>query len=435
MRLLYNIGIRLYLCITGIVGLFNPKAKLFHAGQKGLLKRIKAEVGHTSLPIIWVHCSSVGEFEQARLIIEWYKKGGHKYKILLTFFSPSGYELRKNYEFADWVYYLPIDTSSNAKAFVEAVRPAKAIFIKYEFWYNYLRELKRNNIETYIVAAIFRPTQQFFKWYGSFFRKMLECYTRFFVQDKQSAELLQSVGFSENVMICGDTRFDRVYEITHNSKTFPVIEQFAAGSSLTFVAGSSWEPDEEIIEGAMKHFNNMKLIIAPHEIGKERIASIEQRFSGYKVVKFSSFKSALSGAGENDAQGALSEMAMRAVKEADVLIIDCIGILSSIYRYGKFAYIGGGFGVGIHNILEAATYGCPVVFGPNHKKFKEAADLLKLGGATSVKNVTELYSLFKVYKTAPRELQQKGEICSKYVESNLGATQKIVSVIENLSNS
>ncbi len=426
MKLLYNIGIRLYLCLTAVVGWFNPKAKLFYNGQKGILKRIREQIDH-SHPIIWVHCSSVGEFEQARPLIEWYKKEKREYRILLTFFSPSGYELRKKYEHADWVFYLPIDTSGNARKFLEIVKPVKAIFIKYEFWYNYLRELKRNGIDTYIVAAIFRPTQMFFKWYGGFFRKMLGCYTRFFVQDEQSAELLKSIGISDNVMICGDTRFDRVYEITHNSKTFPVIEKFAEGA-CTFVAGSSWEPDEKIIAEAMRHFTNVKLIIAPHEIGKERISAVEECFKDYKVLKFSSYRERfadISGISE------LDKDTCRELEDANVLIIDCIGILSSIYRYGRFAYIGGGFGVGIHNILEAATYGCPVIFGPNYHKFKEARDLIDLRGATSVRNVTELYSLLKNFVNIPKVLQQKGEICGKYVEANLGATKKVISVIEN----
>ncbi len=426
MRLLYNIGIRLYLCITAIAGWFNPKAKLFYNGQKGIIARIKQQIEH-SQPIIWVHCSSVGEFEQARPIIEWYKKERKEYKILLTFFSPSGYELRKKYEHADWIFYLPIDTTRNARMFIETVKPVKAIFIKYEFWYNYLTQLKKNSIETYIVAAIFRPSQSFFKWYGGFFRKMLGCYTRFFVQDEQSAALLKSIGISDNVMICGDTRFDRVYEITHNSKQFPVIEKFTEGA-FTFVTGSSWEPDEKIIAEAMKHFAGMKLVIAPHEIGKERIAAIEECFKEYKAIRFSSYRERFANAAS---VAELDEKTCRELEEANVLIIDCIGILSSIYRYGKFAYIGGGFGVGIHNILEAATYGCPVIFGPNYMKFKEARDLIELSGAKSVHNVSELYSLLKTFANVPDVLKQKGEICGKYVQSNLGATKKVIEVIEN----
>ena len=417
MRVLYNIGIRSYFGITGIVSRFNPKAKLFYNGQKGLLEKIQQTIDHNA-PIIWVHCSSVGEFEQARPIIEWYKSEKKEYKILLTFFSPSGYELRKNYDQADWVFYMPADTTSNAVKFINTVKPAKAIFIKYEFWYNYLHQLKLNNIETYIVSAIFRPTQHFFKWYGSFFRKMLKCYTKIFVQDEQSYKLLESIGVSENVMICGDTRFDRVYKITQNSREFPAIAEFAK-DAFTIVAGSSWGPDEEIIAKVMKNFHRTKLVIAPHEIGKDRIANVMEIFKGFKIIKFS----------ELDGQELTPETQKR-LQEANVLIIDCIGILSSIYRYGKFAYIGGGFGVGIHNILEAATYGCPVVFGPNYKKFKEANDLISLGGATSINNSTEFYSLLQTYTNVAAVLKEKGDICGKYVQQNLGSTQKVVSQIE-----
>lgn len=417
MRVLYNIGIRTYFGITGIVSRFNPKAKLFYNGQKGLLEKIQQTIDHNA-PIIWVHCSSVGEFEQARPIIEWYKSEKSEYKILLTFFSPSGYELRKNYDQADWVFYMPADTTSNAVKFINTVKPVKAIFIKYEFWYNYLRELKRNNIETYIVSAIFRPTQHFFKWYGSFFRKMLKCYTKIFVQDEQSYRLLEGIGVSENVMICGDTRFDRVYKITQNSKEFPAIAEFAK-DAFTIVAGSSWGPDEEIISKVMRNFHRTKLVIAPHEIGKERIANVMEIFKGFKIIKFSELN------GQE-----LTPDTLKRLHEANVLIIDCIGILSSIYRYGKFAYIGGGFGIGIHNILEAATYGCPVVFGPNYKKFKEANDLISLGGATSIGNSTEFYSLLQTYTNVAAVLKEKGDICGKYVQQNLGSTQKVVSQIE-----
>ncbi len=430
-KIIYNIAIKLYYLLTGIVGLFNPKAKLFHQGQKGLLKRIEESVKGSGSQIIWVHCSSVGEFEQARPIIEWYKREKPEYKILLTFFSPSGYQLRKNYPLADWVFYMPVDTTSNARKFIGIVKPVKAIFIKYEFWYNYLIELKRNNVETYIVAAIFRPTQHFFKWYGGFFRRMLSCYTRFFVQDRNSAELLAGIGVTENVMICGDTRFDRVHKITESSKGFPVIESFSQ-NGFTIVAGSSWGPDEELLAGVLKNFPRTRVVIAPHEIGTERIASVENTFvsNGFKVVKFSQFGELCGGVKGCDGESVLPQEAVQSLKEANVLIIDCIGILSSLYKYGKVAYIGGGFGVGIHNILEAATYGCPVLFGPNYKKFKEAVDLVGLGGAVSVRNQGELYTIVKTFVNVAKVLDEKGSLCTAYVKSNLGATEKIVSVIE-----
>lgn len=429
MRLLYNFAIRAYLFITGIAGMFNPKARLFNRGQKGLLESIRSGV-KTESPIIWVHCSSVGEFEQARPIIEWYKRERSRYRILLTFFSPSGYELRKNYNLADWVFYLPIDTTSNARAFLDHVKPVKAIFIKYEFWYNYLHELNARNIETYIVAAIFRPTQMFFKSYGGFFRKMLCNYTTLFVQDNQSASLLKGIGITENVRICGDTRFDRVYQITHSSASFPYIELFAK-DHFTMVAGSSWAPDEEIMAKVLKNFPRTKLVIAPHEIGKERIESVVKCFEGYKVIRFSEINAKYGESAGKDIS-TLPDSLKRLLQESNVLVIDCIGILSSIYKYGKIAYIGGGFGVGIHNILEAATYGLPVVFGPNYMKFKEAVDLLELGGAKSIKNATEFYSFISTLSNVPSELQRRGEISSGYVKQNLGATEKIVSVMEKV---
>ena len=429
MKPLYNFALRFYLFATWIAGFFNPKARLFNIGQKGLIGLIRAGVS-TDAPIIWVHCSSVGEFEQSRPIIEWYKNNMPHYKILLTFFSPSGYELRKNYPLADWVFYLPLDTASNARAFLDHVKPVKAIFIKYEFWYNYLNELKRRNIETYIVSAIFRGSQAFFKPYGGFFRGMLSNYTMLFVQDRESRDLLASIGIRDNVQICGDTRFDRVYEITKNSANFPLIEYFAK-DSFTMVAGSSWAPDEEIMAKVLKNFPRTKLVVAPHEIGKERIASVMERFAGYKIVKYSELSQMCGDLNGGDSS-ALPNSLQALLQQSQVLIIDCIGILSSIYKYGKFAYIGGGFGVGIHNILEAATYGMPVVFGPNYRKFKEANDLLELGGATSIKNATEFYSLFSTLVNIPSEIEKRGSISLEYVKSNLGATYKVVSLIEKL---
>ena len=429
MKLLYNLALRFYLFATWIAGLFNPKARLFNKGQKGLLDHIRRSVV-TDAPIIWVHCSSVGEFEQSRPIIEWYKKERPHYKILLTFFSPSGYELRKNYPLADWVFYLPLDTTSNARAFLDCVRPVKAIFIKYEFWYNYLNELKNRNIDTYIVSAIFRSSQAFFKPYGGFFRSMLSNYTMLFVQDKHSFDLLAGIGIKENVQICGDTRFDRVYEITGSSASFPLIELFAK-DSFTMVAGSPWAPDEEIMAKVLKNFPRTKLVVAPHEIGKERIASVMECFAGYKIVKYSELQESCKNLQDKDISS-LPDSLKTLVQQSQVLVIDCIGILSSIYKYGKFAYIGGGFGVGIHNILEAATYGMPVVFGPNYRKFKEANDLLELGGAISIKNATEFYSLFNTFVNISSEIRKRGNISLEYVKSNLGATYKIVSMIEKL---
>ena len=412
MSVLYNIAIWCYGVLIGVVGLFNNKAKLFSQGRKGLLKKIAAEVDH-SAPIVWFHCSSVGEFEQARPLIEWYKENATNYKILLTFFSPSGYEMRKNYPLADWIYYLPVDTASNARKFLDAVKPEKAVFIKYEFWYNYLNELRKRGIKTYIVSAIFREEQVFFKPWGGLFRKMLSSFTALFVQDELSGKLLESIGIKDNVIICGDTRFDRVNQITASSKEFPAISKFSK-DSFTILAGSTWPPCEEILAATVKNFSKVKLVIAPHEIHKEHIAKILETFKGYKLVKFSDIKD------DSDPR----------LESSNVLLIDCMGILSSIYRYGDFAYIGGGFGVGIHNILEAATYGIPVAFGPKYQKFKEARDLVALQGATPVRSQEEFYALLdKLVKNKPVR-EERGKVCLDYVKKNLGATEKIIGIIE-----
>ena len=412
MSVLYNIAIWCYGVLIGVVGLFNNKAKLFSQGRKGLLKKIAAEVDH-SAPIVWFHCSSVGEFEQARPLIEWYKENATNYKILLTFFSPSGYEMRKNYPLADWIYYLPVDTASNARKFLDAVKPEKTVFIKYEFWYNYLNELRKRGIKTYIVSAIFREEQVFFKPWGGLFRKMLSSFTALFVQDELSGKLLESIGIKDNVIICGDTRFDRVNQITASSKEFPAISKFSK-DSFTILAGSTWPPCEEILAATVKNFSKVKLVIAPHEIHKEHIAKILETFKGYKLVKFSDIKD------DSDPR----------LESSNVLLIDCMGILSSIYRYGDFAYIGGGFGVGIHNILEAATYGIPVAFGPKYQKFKEARDLVALQGATPVRSQEEFYALLdKLVKYKPVR-EERGKVCLDYVKKNLGATEKIIGIIE-----
>ncbi len=425
---LYNLGIGCYSAAISAASLFNNKARLFKEGRKGLLERIAAEIDH-SKPIIWFHCSSVGEFEQARPLIEWYKENSSQYRILLTFFSPSGYEMRKNYPLADWIYYMPLDTASNAKAFLDTVKPAKAIFIKYEFWYNFLSQLHKRSVETYIVSAIFREDQHFFKPYGSLFREMLKSFTALFVQDTNSKELLETIGISSNVEICGDTRFDRVYQITRGSREFPLIERFSC-NAFTVLAGSTWGPDEEILAATIKNFSKVKLVIAPHEIHKEHIGKICAAFKGYNVLKFSDLEKKWPQAG---ATGAIPAELEQCLEQANVLVIDCLGILSSIYRYGKFAYIGGGFGVGIHNILEAATYGIPVAFGPNYRKFKEARDLISRGGATSVRGQEEFYALLdKLVKNNPVR-EERGAVCLNYVKENLGATQKIVNKIENIS--
>lgn len=414
MNFIYNTGLRLYLTAAKFMSPFNNKAKLFYNGRRDLISTIKERLAGNSAKIIWVHCSSVGEFEQARPLIERLRELRPELKVLLTFFSPSGYELRKNYQHADWVFYLPMDTSSNAKAFVEAVNPTAVVFIKYEFWYNYLRELKKRGIPTYIISAIFRKDQMFFRWYGSFFRKMLSAYHLMFVQDENSLNLLKSIGIN-NTVICGDTRFDRVHEITSNNVQIEVVEKFADGFT-TLIAGSSWEPDEKLIAGYFESVQNLKLVLAPHEVSPDNIKRIETLFANYKVIRYSHLKDVK-----------IDPRLEARLRESRILIIDTIGILSSVYRYASVAYVGGGFGVGIHNILEAATYGVPVVFGPKFQKFKEARDLVDCKGAFSIKTQLELNKVLDDLLINEENRKTAGAICGSYVKENLGATSKILS--------
>ena len=409
LNFIYNIALRLYYSVSWIVGFFNKKASLFYHGRVDLLEKIRDRVKSDD-PIVWFHCASVGEFEQGRTLIESYKKHHPSHKILLTFFSPSGYELRKNYPLADWVFYLPMDTKINAVSFIEAVKPHMAVFIKYEYWYNYLNELKKRGIPTYVASAIFMSHQRFFKWYGGFFRKMLRNFTHIFVQDEASASLLKKIGIT-NVTVSGDTRFDRVNQITKANGQFEHIRIFADEGSC-WVAGSTWPIDEEMIAAIFPNLPFNKLIIVPHEVHHKHIAKINAYFSEYKVIKYSQIKDVK-----------IDARIEARLREARVLIIDTIGILSSVYKYGSFAYIGGGFGVGIHNTLEAATSGTPVIFGPKYKKLKEAVDLVALGGAKKVTKIKELNFHVKKFLSDDVLRDKCGAICRSYIEKNVGATE------------
>lgn len=427
MSILYNIAICISPFFIWIGTFFSKKIKLFFDGRKGLIKRIEKEFGQYNKTreaqeqLFWFHCSSVGEFEQARPVIEWCKGQIPTAKIVLTFFSPSGYELRKNYNLADWVYYLPMDTSSNARRFLNVIKPNKVIFTKYDLWSNYIKEAKKIGAQITLISAIFRKEQSFFKWWGGFFRAMLKKFSVIFVQDERSKELLQSIGIEANVYVAGDTRFDRVERIANESKEFVAIKQFI-GSDFSFVVGSSWIDDELIIADVIKNFKNLKMVIAPHEVGNERIKKVEQIFEKMGVVKYSQIES---GAQIDN----VSEHPQEIFAEKKVMIIDCIGILSSLYKYADLSYIGGGFGVGIHNVLEAAVYGSPVAFGPNYKKFKEAVDLVHNGGATVIENTSGLYQLLDTIIKDREIRKEKGDACRDYVQSNLGATAKIVKEI------
>ncbi len=381
---IYNIVIYICALLGRISGLYSRKARLFWRGRKGLLKIIEQRVTHDR-PIAWVHVASLGEFEQGRPLIEKIRSEHPDYQILVTFFSPSGYEIRKNYEGADYIFYLPIDTPRNAKKFLNAIKPQMAIFVKYEYWLNYLSELRRRRIKTYIVSTIFRRDSIFFKTWGSPFRAALRGFETIFVQDKESQTILSEIDVT-NVIVAGDTRFDRVWDIAQKSRELPEIERFKANNDL-FIAGSTWPADEEILMELVDKYPSIKFIIAPHEIDSERIDAIMSRL-GDKGVRYSEYNG----------------------QEVQALVLDTMGMLSGVYKYAKWGYIGGGFGRGIHNTLEAATFGLPIAFGPNYQRFKEAQDLIKLGVAHSVNSDVELEMWFrKLYNNDERraKLSQK----------------------------
>lgn len=403
MHLFYNIGIYIYYSLILVASLFNVKAKKWIEGRRNIFDQLKQQI-EPSQKLIWFHAASLGEFEQGRPVIESFRNKYPDYKILLTFFSPSGYEIRKDYKEADFIYYLPIDTPKNAQKFIQIIKPNIVVFIKYEFWFNYINELHNNNVPIFIISAIFRKEQHFFKWWGGWSRSMLGKITYLFVQNQESFDLLQSIGLM-NVNISGDTRFDRVYTIASKAQDFPIIQKFV-GQQKLLLAGSTWPPDEHVIHQLLSENQKVKVIIAPHEVHEERIRSILKIFKPKNIIRYSE-------ADENN------------IESADILIIDQIGILSSLYQYCDIAYIGGGFGHGIHNILEAVTFGKPVVFGPNFQKFKEAANLIDLGGAFTVSNETGLKSVFLRLLESEEYYNSISLICKTFIEENRGATDKI----------
>ena len=408
MVILYDIGIFAYHYSIFIASFFHKKAKSWIAGRKNIFEKLEAVIpGNENL--VWVHCASLGEFEQGRPIIEKIKSLQPGTKILLTFFSPSGYEIRKDYSEADYIFYLPIDTQANARQFINITKPRIAVFIKYEFWYHYLNQLHKNNIPTYIASAIFRKEQHFFKWYGDWWRSILKNITHIFVQNQRALELLKGINLS-NISLSGDTRFDRVIEISQQKKSIPSIEQFK-NNHLVLIAGSTWPEDEVmLIEFINSNEKPMKFIIAPHEIEEAKIERLEKSFSAKNCIRF-------------------SQASKETLKEAQVLIIDNIGMLSSLYQYAEIAYIGGGFGKGIHNILEAAVYGMPVIFGPNYHKFNEAVDLIERGGAFSINNHHEFCSKIDLMLFNNYTLKIAAEITKNYVREQQGATEKILDFI------
>ena len=367
MHAIYNLFIGLYRIILRFLALFNQKIDTMLKGQKRCFDVLRTIPSNEK--IVWFHCASLGEFEQGRPLIERLKESNPEYKVLLSFYSPSGFEIRKDYSFADWVVYLPDDSESNAKRFVSIVNPYMTFFVKYEFWYNYLIALKGRRV--FQVSLIMRPNQYFFKPYGKWFAQKLSVFEHFFVQNKQTKDLLNSIGY-KNVTISGDTRFDRVIQISRNTKTFPEIESFFSKDKKTLLAGSSWEADETIIASAFKQRNDLKLIIAPHLVDKNHITSIQNLFPESVLY---------------------SEVETNDLSKYSVLIIDCIGILSSLYKYCDIAYIGGGFGAGIHNTLEAATFGKPICFGKRYNHFQEAVDLVEREAAFAISNSEELSTI------------------------------------------
>lgn len=401
--MLYNIGIYLYLLGVKLAALFSSKPAKMVKGHREVFGLLRDKIDRDAR-YIWFHAASLGEFEQGRPLIERIRKDHPEYKILQTFFSPSGYEVRKDYGGADIVCYLPFDTPRNVRRFIELARPCMAFFIKYEFWQNYLNELSRKGIPVYSVSSIFRPDQIFFRRYGKEYRKVLKTFTRLFVQDETSKKLLAGIGV-EDVTVVGDTRFDRVLDICAAAKQLPLVRTFK-GDALTFVAGSSWEPDEEIF---IKYFNahpGMKLIIAPHVVDDSHLKSILSKLQR-PCVRY-------------------TEATEENVRQADCLIIDCYGLLSSIYRYGEIAYVGGGFGVGIHNVLEAAVYGIPVIFGPNNKKFREAQHLLLEKGGFEITSSEDFTRLMDAFLADSAYLERSGRAAGDYVKNNSGALEKII---------
>lgn len=445
---MYNIAIYIYLIGVAIGSLFNKKIKKMWRGEREAVDLLKEKVDPTA-KYVWFHAASLGEFEQGRPLIEQLRATHPEYKILLTFFSPSGYEVRKNYEGADIVCYLPLDTIRNARRFLRAVHPVMAFFIKYEFWYNYLHILRHRGVPVYSVSSIFRPGQVFFKWYGRNYAKVLHCITHFFVQNEVSLQLLKGIGIDEATVV-GDTRFDRVLQIKEQAKKLPIVEAFkgingrgdackdnlsedACKGALSedackgdlsengckddlsengskgckvFVAGSSWQPDEDIFIRFFNDHPDWKLIIAPHVIGEDHLSYILDKLQ-MKAVRY-------------------TQATEQSAAEARCLIIDCFGLLSTIYRYGEIAYVGGGFGVGIHNVPEAAVWGVPVLFGPNNKRFQEAQDLLACKGSFEVTDYDSFNTIISRLFSDDKFLHQCGEASANYVKSRSGATDIIM---------
>jgi 3-deoxy-D-manno-octulosonic-acid transferase len=408
---LYNIFLVLYRAGVGVASLWNPKAKKWLKGRKGLLENIKSTTAGEQSKIVWVHCSSLGEFEQGRPVMERINLKGHGHKILLTFFSPSGLEIKKDYKGADYIFYLPMDSKKNAREFLTIINPSVVIFIKYDYWYYYLNEIKKRKINCLLISAVFRKDQLFFKWYGGLQRKMLQCFTSIFVQNKESEQLVATIGI-QNCTVSGDTRFDTVIEVAEKFEPIPLIEKFI-GDDKCIVAGSTWKSDEEALQKVSAELNNsnLKLIIAPHEIHVGHLDELKKLFP--QSIRFSELI--------NNQEPTTST----------ILIVDNIGMLSRLYHYSYISYVGGGFTKdGVHNVLEAAVYGRPVVFGKNYKKYKEAIDLIECEGAKSFSDKEELYQILTTLLNDEDDYRLKCQASKNYVLENRGATEKVLHYID-----
>ena len=410
MKLLYQLSLLVYQCLIALVSPFNGKAKQFRDGRRNIFHKIKLAMGNNTAPVAWFHCASVGEFEQARPVIELFTFNNPNYKICLTFFSPSGYELRKNYAGANWIFYLPLDSASNAKQFVSLVKPKIALFTKYEFWFFYLKTLHEQQIPIYSFSTIFRDKQLFFKSYGAFYRRFLTYFECIFVQDAYSLQLLKTIGV-DRVFVAGDTRFDRVAEICAHKKDIPLVKNFKS-TSLCMVIGSSWPQDLAVLLPLINNDSlDLKYIIAPHEIHASEISALIAQINK-KTIRFSE-------ANEND------------IHQYEVLVVDNIGMLSSLYQYGEMAYVGGAFGKGLHNVLEPATFGIPVIFGPKYDKFNEAIQLVKIGGGFSILSTVALENIVKQLCNDTLFRDQASKLSRDYVLQHTGGAKKIVEEICN----
>ncbi|MCK4879083.1 MAG: 3-deoxy-D-manno-octulosonic acid transferase [Bacteroidales bacterium] len=399
MTLLYNIGIRIYWLMAMIISPWNRKAKLWLEGRRGWYEKLKDAIDRDE-KVIWFHCASLGEFEQGRPVIEAIRERRPSHRILLTFFSPSGYEKRKDYTGADYVMYLPLDTRRNAKKMLDLLTLEMAFFIKYEFWYHFLQQLRAEEVPLYLASGNFRSDQLFFRWYGRWYRRFLDFFTHIFVQNRDSKELLSGIGF-HRVTVAGDTRFDRVHDLLQNQFSHPALERFGKDSTV-IVAGSTWEKDEQLLAHAFRELpEEVKWIIAPHELSESHIRSLQERFPGSVLY---------------------TEMEEEIPDGTRVILVNIIGKLSYLYRYGAMAYIGGGFGKGIHNILEAATYGLPVIFGPEYRRFSEAVELTSLGAAFPIGSETELLFTVRQQLENPDLLKTTSRIAANFVSERVGAT-------------